>query len=137
MDNNKIIDLNHIRSMKNTEEGQLIRQALEDEKLRETKKEMGQLLGMERRALELEDGMPEYSFDWVGQLRSLSEDDLKDYGAAAARLALIARATHTEEWHVLYREVALFSLVLLEQLEYARGMLRKMGLDESLIKLER
>jgi acyl carrier protein phosphodiesterase len=81
--------------------------------------------------------MPEYSFDWAEQLRSLSEQEIKDYAAAAARLALIARALHTEEWHVLYREVALFSLVLLEQLEYSRGMLRKMGLDESLIKLER
>jgi hypothetical protein len=137
MDNNKVIDLKHIRSMKNTEEGQLIRQALEDEKLRETRKEMEQLFGMERRALELENGMPEYSFDWAEQLRSLSEQEIKDYAAAAARLALIARALHTEEWHVLYREVALFSLVLLEQLEYSRGMLRKMGLDESLIKLER
>jgi hypothetical protein len=138
MDNNKIIDLNHIRSMKNTgEEGQLIRQALEDQKLRETKKEMEQLLGMEKRALELENGMPEYTFDWAEQLRSLSEDDMKDYGAAAARLALITRALHTEEWHVLYRELALFSHVLVGQLEYSRGMLRKMGLDESLIKLER
>lgn len=138
MDNRKVIDLEYIRSSKSGgEEGQLIRKALEDERLKETKGEMQQLLGMEKRALELENGMPESTFQWAEQLRLLSEEEIADYGAASARLALIARALHAEEWHVLYRELALFSLTLLEQLEHSRGMLRKMGLNDSLIKPER
>jgi hypothetical protein len=137
MDNGKVIDLESIRSLKSAgEEEQLIRQTLGDGRLKETRKEMEQLLGIEKRALEIENRTPEYSFDWEEQLRSLSQEETKDYRAAAARLALFARALHAEEWHVLYREMALLSLVLLEQLEYSRGVLKKMGLDDSVIKSE-
>lgn len=126
MDTGKVISLKQARSFKNTgEEGQLIRQALEDENLKEARREMEQLLDIEKKALELENGMPEYTFDWAEQLQSLSQEEIKDYGAAAARLALIARALHAEEWHLLYRELALFSLGLVEELEHSRGVVRK------------
>src|SRR2546426_11583249 len=135
MENGKVIDLEAIRALKGAgEEDQLIRRALENERLQETKREMEQLLGIEKRALELENGMPEYALRWAEQLRSLSQGEVKDYGAEAAQFALIARAMQAEEWHVLYRELALFSLTLLEQLEHSRGLLRETGLNGPLIK---
>jgi hypothetical protein len=138
MENGKVIDLEAVRPLRGAEEeNQLIRKALENERLRETRREMEQLLGIEKKALELENGMPEYTLRWAESLRVLSKDEIKDHGEEAARLALIARALRAEEWHVLYRELALFSLKLLEQLESCRGMLGKIGLDGSPIKAER
>lgn len=138
MDNTKVINLGYNPLLKSYgEEIQLIRRTLQGERLKETRKEMEQLVGIEERALELEMKQPENIDHWSKQLRLLLREEIEDDGArekAEAILAIISRALHAEEWHALYRELAFFCLVLLEQLEYSRGVLTKIGLDSSPMK---